>query len=324
VPSSLERLNQAYSDTTETSDSAFFHCLVSYCDLLEGDWAIRRGVEWIIRESETARRQFNTEDEALRSSFVDLRNRLVVIAPEADDSEEPRPVLELGDDLHEKVRLEERWRLTLANFDAVAGDDPEGLITPSWMDNSVSQMLGTILVGKVVELGNPPDGERVLMRAGFRQLDNELSELRRRQATAHEQWLEVAESTGYLALRQLRLVHWHLRAPVGREPDPGDALQRFMEDILIEHHGPLYELGKARRSDLGGWLLVDGKSKAVVASHEAGSRRALERLQPQLRERLGGPTFALQWWARLRQEARVALISLLVASLIGVITILAS
>jgi hypothetical protein len=196
------------------------------------------------------------------------------------------------------------------------------VVERSWLDQSASRMMGVILSEKLSTLtqaahaeGSPPSQE-------IDALQQEVASICDRQHLAHLQWVDAAESTGYLALRQIRVVAWYLETPEGTEPSSEDALDRFVEAILKETRGSLLSLRSATRSDLGGWLLLEDGSKAAIEEHEAGCRRSLEALQPKIRERIGGSWPPLRWWIRLGQANRVAVVLGIAALAVGVVTLL--
>ena len=290
------------------SEAAFFRRFLDYTRLLVENRAIRRAIEQALDEFAAAQRQFDAEDDKLTGELVSCRRRLVDLAPAVDDSAAPK--VDSWRRFEPKgAELIREWPSTLANFDAVSKGSADGVVERSWLDHSRSRMLVQILDDKLSIVAGAPNGEA---------LKSDVDSIRRRQISAHQQWVEAAEATGYLDLHQVNIIARHLE----EEPEPtNDELQRFVEEILADRCGSLLSLRSATRSDVGGGVLLEEGTKASIMAYETECRRDLERLQPQVRERIGGSWPPLRWWFRLSLTAKVAAASLAVAILAVVMPI---
>jgi hypothetical protein len=206
----------------------------------------------------------------------------------------------------------------------VAAGGEDGVVERFWLDQSRSRMLAQILSDKLSILLKGPHSEGGQLQADGKALKSDVASIQRRQASAHQQWVEAAEATGYLDLHQINVIARYLEGPEGSEPDTGGDLQRFVQEILGEKCGSLLSLRSATRSHLGGGVLVEEGTKATMTTYEEECRCDLERLQPQVRERIGGSWPPLRWWVRLGMTAKVAMASLAVAIVAAVVPILLS
>jgi hypothetical protein len=73
VPSSLERLDEAYGEVMAASGAAFFRRFLDYVHLLVENRAIRRAIERALDEFATAQAQFDAKDEELTVELVSCR-----------------------------------------------------------------------------------------------------------------------------------------------------------------------------------------------------------------------------------------------------------
>jgi hypothetical protein len=117
-------------------------------------------------------REFRAADSAFIPEFVELRNELVRLAPESDDSGTPRP----GDPSL-------GWNYSLANFDQLASGGPDRLVENIRDDDSASGTMLRILQSKLNDLRYPrplPGSQGHLGSSEPRALGPELNDLSRR------------------------------------------------------------------------------------------------------------------------------------------------
>ena len=323
MPSSLEQLDERHGEVMAASGTAFFLRFLDYSRLLVENRVVRRAIEQALSEFATAQQKFETEDEDLTAELVSCRRRLVELAPTADDSDVPK--LDSWRRFEPKgAQMIREWPSTLANFDAVAAGSADGVVERSWLDQSRSRMLSQILSDKLSTCVEVSSSESNSLRVDDGALRSIVASICQRQSSAHQQWVKAAEATGYLELHQVSVVARYLENPEESGPDTDDDLQRFVGEFLAEKCGSLLSLRQATRSDLGGGVLLEEGTKASIAAYEAECRRNLERLQPQVRERIGGSRPPIRWWIRLNLTTKIAMASLAMAILAVVVPILLS
>jgi hypothetical protein len=95
-------------------------------------------------EAETIERRFHQQDRALVEQLAELKAELAKRAPEADDSNMPRP--------QSGFRPGHEWTYGFANFDQIVNDGPDRFVEQQDRDAGKSGMLIRILQAKLYEL----------------------------------------------------------------------------------------------------------------------------------------------------------------------------
>jgi hypothetical protein len=309
----LERLESAYEEAIEAPDGVrFFWLLSDYLYLLDRG-PIKRAVKRLTKEVDGAAKDYEKQDANLTRRLVAIRNELVEIEPDADDSDAPHPGQ--YDPLEGDASLWHAWRWTLANFDAVARGREDAIKAEKEGDRSTSRIAGEILNAKIHDLVYP-DNPNQKVREDLDELDARLQQARNDQAAAQRHLEHVAERTGFLARRKLADIASFLaprqsRKVAGRGSE--DELE-WVNELFKETLGGFIHLRELMRpKEFRGDL--DVKAREEIERLMTDSKEALERAHRPLRRRLEEKRFTS--WSELRPGDKVT-------ALVGVAGIIAS
>jgi hypothetical protein len=141
----LELLDRQYARVRDKDGAAFFVELRRFVELIESQAQLTQTLDELRAEAAATEQAFREHDARLVPDLVELRQELVRLAPEADDSTMTRPQQEI-------LTPVPAWNFSLANFDQVATDGPDHVIQRTGYDDSRSGMLVAILQNKLRRL----------------------------------------------------------------------------------------------------------------------------------------------------------------------------
>jgi hypothetical protein len=298
----LERLERTCAEAMEAPDGVrFFWLLSDYLYLLDRG-PIKRAVKRLTKEVDAAAKDYEAQDADLTRRLVAIRDELVEIAPDADDSDAPHPGQ--YDPLEDDASGWHAWRWSLANFDAVANGWDDAIKAEKEGDRSPSRIAGEILNAKIHNLVYP-ESPNEKVRDDLNELDARLQQTRNDQAAAQRQLEHVAERTGFLARKKLEEIASFLaprqsRKVSGRGSE--DELE-WVNELFKETLGGFIHLRELMRpKEFRGDL--DAKAREEIERLMTDSKEALERAHRPLRRRLEEKRFTS--WSELRPGDKVA------------------
>jgi hypothetical protein len=314
VATPLERLENTYAEAMEAPDAIrFFWLLDDYLHVLKGG-PIARAVKKLTKEVESAAAEHEQRDAEYTRRLVEIRNELVRVEPNADDSDAPKPPAYDPTDSAAANEWHE-WTWTLANFDAVVVESDDAIKSEKEGDRSTSRVAGEILDAKVHGLMYPGDPNQKA-RDDLDDVQMRLRQVRGEQVAAQRKLEHVAEKTGFLARRKLEEIAAFLAPKEARqiaERGSDDDL-KWVNDLFKEALGGFAYLRESMRpkefrEDL------DAKAEESIERLMDEAKEALERAHRPLRRRLEEKRFTS--WGELRPGDKVA-------ALVGVAGIVAS
>ncbi len=223
TPDPLALLDRQHARLQEQRGASFVHELKTFHGFLTttGPTEVTAALAKLRAEAERVEREFTEHDEALVPRLVALKTKLVVQAPEADDSDVPRPQTDW--------RPPMEWASTLANFDQVASGGADRLAVRNGYDISTSGMLLRILEGRLNRLQfvkNPSEPDSLTaddnLRPDLNDLRRELRNLGDRHRHAANTFTNAVETHGGV---QVQVLDWAVE-----EMNPEPALVESDED----------------------------------------------------------------------------------------------
>lgn len=147
----LEALNQEQTHLSRLEGAEFLRRLPQFVDRLHDETELGDVLSEMRDEAEKAQKEFSQSETELREEAKTLRQRLVELAPTADDSDAQEPD-EFGS------RAYSDWRFTLAYFDRLADED-HPVRMPKLPSDSIEEgplpHLLNVLKGKLFALQYP-------------------------------------------------------------------------------------------------------------------------------------------------------------------------
>jgi hypothetical protein len=265
VASALELLDHQHDLVAAARGVEFVHEFKRFHDFLtHGPPEVVAAVAELRQEADDAHDAFARLDSELVPELSEVRNDLAAVAPDLDDSGQPRPTID--------GRPPMEWAYTLANFDEIATDGPDRFIIRQGADTSPSGMLLRILEAKVHEAqwytmtGGARTESPTNRRPELDDIGRRLRNIGARHRHGAQEFKRTSESHGGV---KAMLLDWAVSEmnPQPREVLSDDDEQAWMNDTF--------------KRVMGGWHYWE--DAAAGRSLNIDGRRALDVLIDELR-----------------------------------------
>lgn len=230
----LDLLDRRYQSLKDSEDAEFVRELARFYEFItDGPESVRAALELLRADAAEHSAAFDRHEQELIPELMALRQELVRLAPETDDSGVTRPGLP-----HDSME----WGFSFANFDALAANRPDHLVVNDASDPSHSRMMAQILSNKLHNLQWMTTSERGLPMTSETNLRPDLDDLARRLRNLRErhrhaaQELAAASERGGFQVQALDLAIGQMN-PKPQESHSEEDDHRYMNDLFMRVAG---------------------------------------------------------------------------------------
>jgi uncharacterized membrane protein YqaE (UPF0057 family) len=242
--STLQLLDRRYARLVEKEGAEYLRELRTFIAFLEECRDVKRALDQLRAEAQAAEDAFREHDEHLVPQLVALRDELIAQAPEADDSQAPRPESEFD-------RPPLVWLHTFANFDAIVDRTGDQCIQRTGSDDSRSGMLIAILAAKLRKLqweADAPPGvyreSETNQRPDLNDIERRLGNVARQHAHAVRTYEQAVTNNGGFQVAALDHLSDRMN-PTPRTIETEEDEQAFLNDEFMRIAGGMHAVADA-------------------------------------------------------------------------------